>query len=170
LELVLEKGERIISKTDKDGFITYVNQEFLKYSEYKEEELLGANHNIVRHPDMPRVGFRLLWVKTYNSLEVNLFVKNRTKKGNHYWVYATASPIYDQKSGAIKGYISIRKKANEDAVRQIEDVYKKLNEVERAEGGWLASKEVLRGVLSKNGMKFSELMSKMQAQGAILKI
>jgi len=168
LELILEKGERIVSKTDIFGHITHVNNEFVKYSEYKEHELIGANHNIIRHPDMPKVAFRLLWVKIHHGLDVNVFVKNRTKKGNYYWVYATASPIYDQKTKELKGYISIRKKANEEALSQIEEVYAKLKELEAQSGDWLKSKELLRSVLSKNGIKFNELMSRMQAQGAVL--
>jgi PAS domain S-box-containing protein len=170
MELKLNRGERIVSKTDTEGYITEVNDMFEKYSEYKESELIGKNHNIIRHPDMPRIVFRLLWVKIYNNLDVNAFVKNRTKKGNHYWVYATASPIINRTTNTKKGYISIRKMANEEAVLQLEELYASLKEMEQKSGDYLESKEALRALLQKEGMKFNELMSKMQAQGAILNI
>lgn len=168
MELILDKGERIVSRTDIYGYITDVNDMFEKYSEYRADELIGRNHNIIRHSDMPRIVFRLLWVKIYNNLNVNAFVKNQTKKGNYYWVYATASPIIDKGRGEKTGYISIRKKANEEAVAQIEEVYKILKAAEAESGDWMKSKEILRSLLQKEGIKFNDLMSKMQAQGAIL--
>lgn len=169
MELILEKGERIVSRTDLHGYITSVNETFLKYSEYREEDLIGKNHNLIRHFDMPKIVFRLLWVKIHNNLDANAFVKNKTKNGNFYWVYATASPIIDKTSGEKKGYISIRKKADESAIEQIEKVYKILKENENS-GDWLKSKEILRDLLQKHNAKFNDLMSKMQAQGAILNL
>lgn len=169
MELQLEQGERIVSRSDLDGNLVEGNPIFWKMTEYEPEEILGKPHNVIRHPDMPQIAFRLLWSKIYNDRDINAFVLNRTKNNNHYWVYATVSPVTDRKSGEKKGYISIRKRPNYEAVKQIEDIYEILRDVEKQDG-YEAAKEVLRGLLEKHGMRWSDLMSKMQAQGAILSV
>jgi len=170
MELVLQKGERIVSKTDIYGNIVDANELFEKYSGYKKSEIIGKPHNIIRHQDMPRVVFRLLWVKLYNDLEINAFVKNRSKNGDYYWVYATASPIFNKTTHQKTGYISIRKAANPDAIKQISQIYDALKEMELTDNNdYAKSKEVLRSFVVKNSMKFKDIMSKMQAQGDLYK-
>lgn len=162
MELIVHSGERIISKTDRKGMITACNDYFLKYSEYSEAELIGKPHNIIRHYDMPKIVFRLLWVKLHYNMEVNVFVKNRTKNGNFYWVYATVSPITDFRTGEKKGYISIRKAPNREAIELIEPFYAELMSLEKERGD---AKAHLKSFLEQSGMKFCSLMSRLQAQG-----
>lgn len=160
----LEIGKKIISKTDPKGFIVKINDYFEEISEFSEEECLGKPHNMIRHPEMPKLVFRLLWVKLRYGMEVNAFVKNITKSGGFYWVYATVSPTFKPGTKEITGYYSIRKKANYEAIEIIDAYYKELNEIESKDGKE-ASKMNLKNLLEKNDMKFNDLMSRLQAQG-----
>ena len=107
-EYVLADHETIVSKTDLQGNITYVNDEFIRISGFTEEELIGAPQNIVRHPDMPREAFKDLWATIKAGKAWTGLVKNRCKNGDHYWVEATAAPLIE--NGQITGYTSIRVK------------------------------------------------------------
>ncbi|NPA73322.1 MAG: EAL domain-containing protein [Epsilonproteobacteria bacterium] len=98
----------IVSKTDTKGIITYVNDKFCKISGYTKEELIGKNHNIVRHPDMPKEAFRDMWDTIKNKKQIwQGIVKNRKKDGNFYYVDATIKPILDL-NGEILEYIALR--------------------------------------------------------------
>jgi len=101
-EVVLGEEIAIISTTDLKGIITYVNPDLVRISGYTEDELVGKNHNILRHPDMPPEAFEDLWntIKAGNAWRG--LVKNRCKNGDHYWVDAYVTPIFDGKN--IVGY------------------------------------------------------------------
>ncbi|MCW7480722.1 methyl-accepting chemotaxis protein [Leptospira kanakyensis] len=124
-EIEFPEGTKITSKTDLKGIITYVNADFLRISGYSEEELVGEPHNLIRHPDMPKLAFQDLWdtVKAENSW-VGV-VKNRAKSGDFYWVDANVSPIYED--GKHVGYMSVRTKATKDQIREAEELYTKIN-------------------------------------------
>jgi len=94
-ERVMRKEEFIVSKTDLTGRITYGNRIFIEFSGYSEAELLGAQHNIIRHPDMPRAVFNLLWDTIAQGNEIFAYVKNMSKDGGFYWVFANVTPSYD---------------------------------------------------------------------------
>jgi methyl-accepting chemotaxis protein len=113
-EQILKDSISIVSKTDVKGMITYVNRDFVEVSGFSENELLGVNHNIVRHPDMPPEAFADLWqtVKTGNPW-IGI-VKNRCKNGDHYWVDACVSAI--REGGEIVGFISVRRKATSEQI------------------------------------------------------
>jgi aerotaxis receptor len=114
----------ILSTTDLKGAITYVNKDFIDVSGFQKEELLGRNHNMVRHPDMPPAAFDDLWstVKAGNSWMG--IVKNRCKNGNHYWVDAYVSPI--ERNGQIAEYQSVRRKPAQAYVERAEKIYPSL--------------------------------------------
>ncbi|ALS98956.1 PAS domain-containing methyl-accepting chemotaxis protein [Lacimicrobium alkaliphilum] len=114
----------ILSTTQPDGKITYVNDDFIRISGFDEQELLGQNHHIVRHPDMPPDVFRIFWNTLKNGSSWMGIVKNRCKNGNHYWVDAFASPI--SKDGSVAEYQSVRRKASPDFVHRAEGLYKKI--------------------------------------------
>ncbi len=116
----------IISTTDTKGIITYVNQGFVDVSGFSEEELLGKNHNIVRHPDMPPVAFRDLWDTVKTGKAWRGTVKNRCKSGDHYWVDAYVTPVYED--GKVIGYQSVRSKPKRVQVDAADRLYRKLNE------------------------------------------
>jgi PAS domain S-box-containing protein len=101
-------SEVIVSKTDTKGIITYVNRTFLGISGFTENDLLGAPHSILRHPEMPRAVFKLLWDMLGAGREVFAYVVNRCKNGDHYWVFAHATPSFD-KAGKVVGYHSFRR-------------------------------------------------------------
>ncbi|MCU7947140.1 MAG: PAS domain-containing protein, partial [Candidatus Thiodiazotropha sp. (ex Cardiolucina cf. quadrata)] len=94
-ETVMDDGDFIVSKTDLKGHITYANRVFMRMAQYKESELLGVQHNIIRHPDMPRGVFRLLWNTIESGKECFAYVKNMSKNGDFYWVYANVTVDYD---------------------------------------------------------------------------
>lgn len=119
------EGAMIVSKTDKTGKITYSNELFIQMSGYTESELLGKPHNILRHPDMPKIIFKHLWAEIKNGNEVHAYVKNKTKNGDYYWVYATVTPDFDD-SENITGYYSVRVKPTDEAISKISEAYKKL--------------------------------------------
>ncbi len=163
-EVEVEEGKRIISKTDTRGRILKINDYFAEVSGFTEEECYMKPHNLIRHIDMPKLVFRLLWVKLRFGMEVNAFVKNRTKDGGYYWVYATVSPTFDNQTGEITAYYSIRRKANPEAIEIISSFYEELNKLENTEGKD-SSKAHLKSLLDNNGMKFNALMARLQAQG-----
>lgn len=150
----------IVSKTDPKGKITYCNKIFMEMAEYKEEELLGKPHNIIRHPDMPRAVFKYLWDTIPTKQEVFAFVVNRTKNDNHYWVFTNVTASVD-KNGKIIGYYSVRRKPNPEALKVIIPLYKEMLRVEKSEG-IEASFKVLTNILQKKGVGYDELIISLQ--------
>jgi len=98
----------IVSRTDLKGRITYANKAFLDVSGFTEAELLGQPHNIVRHPDMPEEAYRDLWARLQAGMPWVGLVKNRCKNGDHYWVQAHVSPVFE--AGQLVGFLSVRRK------------------------------------------------------------
>ena len=120
-EYILKETDSIVSKTDLKGIITYVNDDFLRISGFDEDELIGAPHNIVRHPDMPVEAFADLWLALKANRPWTGYVKNRCKNGNFYWVRANATPIFEH--GQCVGYMSVREKPSRAQVEAHEHVY-----------------------------------------------
>ncbi len=121
-EVPFPLGEVLISKTDLKGVITYCNEGFIAISGYSREELLGENHNIVRHPDMPISAFKWLWGDLHQGKPWRGTVKNRAKNGDHYWVRATISPIFEE--GRVTGYVSMRRAPTREQIRHAEAIYR----------------------------------------------
>ncbi|HEX7654772.1 MAG TPA: PAS domain-containing protein [Verrucomicrobiae bacterium] len=124
------EDEIIVSKTDLRGIITYANDVFIRVSGYPESELLGAPHCILRHPEMPRCVFKLLWDTIKSGQEIFAYVLNLAKDGSHYWVFAHVTPSYDL-SGKQVGYHSNRRVPYPDALEKIKPLYAKLLAVEK---------------------------------------
>jgi len=150
----------LVSKTDIHGKITYCNEPFMKIVGASEQELLGKPHNIIRHPDMPRIVFKLLWDKVKNKEEIFAYVKNLSFDGGYYWVYANVTASTDP-SGKIIGYYSVRRKANPKALEIIQPLYAKLLELEKT-GGMEASQVYLTDVLNQKGVSYEELSNTLQ--------
>lgn len=124
IEIKINKNTMIVSETDEKGTIIYANDDFCTIAGYSKDELIGKPHNLVRHADMPKVAFEDLW-KTIQSGKVwNGIVKNRTKKGDFYWVNATAYQSKTQ-DGKLR-YISVRVCPTEDEIKSAESLYKTL--------------------------------------------
>jgi len=124
-EVVMSDGATLVSTTDLKGQITYVNPAFLQISGFDEGELIGASHNIVRHPEMPPAAFEDLWTTVKSGKPWRGFVKNRCKNGDHYWVDAFVTPIF--KDGQIDGFQSVRSKPTRSEIEATESLYNKLN-------------------------------------------
>jgi len=145
-EYVLGDEEFIVSKTDPKGFITYCNRVFVKAAGWSRFELIGANHNIIRHPDMPKIAFKILWDLIQNKKEFFGFVKNLRKDGGFYWVFAYITADVDL-NGKIVGYTSFRKKPSRIGINEMSKIYAKLKEAEES-GGMSASYELLKEMLN----------------------
>ncbi|CAK0780897.1 methyl-accepting chemotaxis protein [Gammaproteobacteria bacterium] len=117
-------GMQIVSKTDLNGVITYANPDFMEISGFSEQELLGAPHNLVRHPDMPAVAFQGLWDQIQAGRPWSGVVKNRCKNGDYYWVEAHVTPLHE--GGRITGYMSVRRRASPKQVEEASRLYEKL--------------------------------------------
>jgi PAS domain S-box-containing protein len=160
MERVLNQEDFIVSKTDVKGRITYVNKIFMDLAEYREDELLGKPHNLIRHSDMPRAVFKLLWDRVQAKKEIFAYVVNKTKNGNHYWVYANVTPSLDEK-GNIIGYYSVRRKPSPAALEIIKPLYRQMCDAERT-GGMEASTKLLNDALAEKGASYDEFIIHIQ--------
>jgi len=159
-EVNLNEEDFIISKTDLKSKILYGNQIFIQMSGYSEEEILGKPHSILRHPDMPKCAFKVLYEHIQNGKEWFGYVKNLRKDGGYYWVFANISPTYDV-NGNMIGYYSVRRKPRDGFKSIIEPLYQQLKSIEASEGmeGGVRAVEKL---LNEHGMNFNEVMLKIQ--------
>ena len=121
-EIDYSESEVFVTKTDVKGIVTYANDSFVKISGFSRGELVGKNHNVVRHPDMPPWAFEDLWKTVKQDLPWRGIVKNRAKNGDHYWVRANVAPI--KEDGRIVGYISVRRKPSRAEVAAAEALYR----------------------------------------------
>jgi PAS domain S-box-containing protein len=152
--------ELIVSKTNTRGNITYGNEIFAKMAGYTEEEYLGQPHNIIRHPDMPKAVFKLLWDTLSTGKEINAYVKNLAKDGSYYWVFANVTPSFDRNHNII-GYHSTRRAPNRKALEIITGLYKKMKAAESI-GGVHESTAVLVSVLETHKLSYEELIYRLQ--------
>jgi len=122
LEIELDIKSFLVSETNEQGIIKFANDEFCEFSEYSLDELIGQHHNIVRHPDMPQKAFDELWSTVKSGKKWKGFVKNKSKTGKYYWVYATVYPFTS--CDGTTGYISCRRKASRDEIEKYSKIYK----------------------------------------------
>lgn len=121
-ETVLDEFAFLVSETDERGIITFANDDFCRIAEYSLEELIGKPHNMVRHQDMPKAAFKSLWETVQRGEIWTGFVKNATKSGGYYWVYATVYPFIG--CGGQKGYLSCRRKPTRAEIEEHEILYR----------------------------------------------
>lgn len=160
MERKLGSDDFIVSKTDTKGKITYCNKIFMELAEYREEELLGKPHSIIRHEKMPKAVFKLLWQRIQNREEIFAFVINKTKNNNYYWVFANVTASLNDR-GTIIGYYSVRRQPNPDAIKVIETLYEKMLEAEKR-SGLEASTQILTDLLQEKGVSYDELIINLQ--------
>lgn len=160
IERVMREEDFIVSMTDLKGRITYGNRTFIEFSGYSEAELIGTQHNIIRHPDMPRAVFQLLWDKIQSGNECFAYVKNMSKDGGFYWVFTNVTPNFDPK-GNITGYLSIRRKPRMSGIQTVEGLYAAMLAEEKKVGAAnaiAASTKILVDVLTEKGLSYDELV------------
>jgi len=156
----LGDNDFIISKTDTKGKIIYCNEIFTKMSGYSAADLIGANHNLIRHPDMPKIAFKSVWDTIKNKEEFFGFVKNLAKDGSYYWVFAYITADLDENNRIIS-YTSVRRKPPQSAIDAIIPIYKLLLDAEKS-GGITASAKLLNNFLTENKISYEELVMKLQ--------
>ena len=122
-EIIIPPNTTLTSKTDLNGIITDVNENMIQFSEFSKEEFIGKSHQIVRHPETPSILFKDMWTTIKFNEPWNGIIKNKTKSGKFYWVYATVTPFFD-KAGEPVGYMSIRRRATPEQIREAEIFYK----------------------------------------------
>ncbi len=159
--LLIEDDTLITSKTDLKGVITYCNKDFLLYSGYTEEELINHPHNIIRHKDMPRCVFKLLWDYIEHGKEIFAFVKNQAKSGDFYWVFTNITPSYDE-TNRIVGYYSVRRMPNLKVIPTIEEIYANLCALEHKSGGMEASLQALNDFVASQHKEYNQIIFELQ--------
>jgi len=160
IEKFFPGDEIIVSKTDTRGNITYGNKLFIQMAGYKEYEMLGQPHSIIRHPDMPQLIFQALWNTISQGKEINAYVINLSKDGKYYWVFANVTPSFDENLKII-GYHSVRRKPNPKAIDIIAPFYKELRKAEAVGGVHESEKELVK-LLNNMKMGYEELVLHLQ--------
>lgn len=168
-EVILDKKRYIVSKTDTKGIITYSNDYFSEISGYEEKELIGKPHSIVRHPDMPKVAFKLMWETIKENKNFIAVVKNLTKDGSYYWVVTDFESTIDPITKQIVSHTAFRKAAPRKAIAAIEPIYAKLLEIEKEEG-MEASEKFLHNYLKQNNTTYSDFINKIVGNNGLFKI
>ena len=156
-EIKLSSIKPIVSRTDLSGRIKYANPYFVEVSGYSEKELLGSPHNIIRHPDMPKVIFKLMWQRLQKNQNILAVVKNRSKSGDYYWVTTLFEIKYNSYDKAPEGYLALRKAVPKGARKIMEPLYKELL-VQESRGGMEASEAYLVDMLREKNMTYDEFM------------
>lgn len=161
VERHFDDNEIIVSKTDTKGRITYANDVFLRVAGYTEKEILGQPHSIIRHPDMPRCVFALLWETIQSGREIFAYVLNRSANGDHYWVLANVTPTFGP-DGKIIGYHSNRRVPRREAIEQVIPLYAALREEEEKERnrkeGMARSAQKLSNLLGDAGVDYDQFV------------
>ena len=160
-EKFFDKNTIIVSKTDTKGIIQYANDIFLEIADYTEGEVMGKPHNILRHPDMPKCVFKLLWDRVKAGQEIFAYVKNRTKYNDYYWVFAHVTPTFND-SGTVIGIHSNRRVPERDSLEIVKGLYAKLLSEEQKHSnpkeGMEASYALLTNILEEKGMSYDEFI------------
>jgi len=168
VERMLAPEDIIVSKTDPRGHLTYVNDKFIDISGYGDSELIGKPHNIIRHPDMPRAVFRLLWDTLAQKEELFAYVVNLAGDGSHYWVLAHVTPSVDE-SGRVIGFHSNRRAPGRSALAEVVPLYERLLREEKlhknAREATDASTRLLQQVLAERGQTYDEFVWGLIAKG-----
>ncbi|MBL4758614.1 MAG: PAS domain-containing protein [Rhizobiales bacterium] len=156
------EDDLIVSKTDLKGHIIYANRTFLEISGYTEQEVMGQPHSLIRHPDMPRCIYKLLWDTIQKGEEIFAYVINRCKNGDHYWVYAHISPTTDT-SGQVLGYHSNRRVPSRRILDEaIIPLYQELKTTEQKyqnrKQGLEASQSMVSAFLAERNMAYDEFV------------
>ena len=168
-EIKLSPKRYIVSKTDAKGIIEYGNDYFVEISGYSETELLGQPHSIVRHPDMPKIAFKLMWDRIKQGKNFLAVVKNLSKSGDYYWVVTEFEPKIDPITNDIISHTAFRKAAPQKAIDAMIPIYAKLLEIEQS-GGMEASEKYLRGFLEENNTTYDDFVNELVGNRGLFKI
>lgn len=167
IERTFGEDEIIVSKTDTSGRLLYANDVFLRIAGYTEREVIGQPHSMIRHPDMPRVVFALLWETIASGSEIFAYVINLAKNGDHYWVFAHVTPTFAP-DGSIVGYHSNRRVPSARGLATIVPLYAELAAAERAcstkRDGIAAARALVDQKLASLGLPYDALMFALETE------
>ena len=170
VERTFEEGEIIVTKTDTKGVLTYANDVFLRVSALSEAEAIGKPHSLIRHPDMPRAVFKLLWDSLKARQELFAYVVNLAADGAHYWVLAHVTPSVDAR-GQVVGYHSSRRRPERAAVAAAQSLYGMLRAEERRHGNPKdaldASWSMLQSRLGERGQTYDQFVWELTNASAV---
>ncbi|MGY1726078.1 PAS domain-containing protein [Geodermatophilus sp. SYSU D01062] len=159
--------ELIVSKTDPRGVITYANDVFLRVGAYSLDEVIGQPHNLIRHPEMPRAVFKLLWDTLAARQELFAYINNLAADGAHYWVLAHVTPSYGA-DGSVVGYHSNRRRPSRRAVDRVRPIYERLLAEERrhpnARAAVAASSELFDRLIAEHAASYEDFVWSVVAQ------
>lgn len=169
-EIFLKEHDLIVSKTCLKGNVTYANRKFMNISGFSEQEMLGQPHSLIRHPDMPKGVFRMMWNELKKGNEFLGFVKNLSADGAFYWVFANITPDVDL-NGTVKGFYSVRRKPSPETVKQvIEPLYRKMRQIEASGHGRQGIEQSIQEVqkwLDEIGMDYSQAILQLYQTGTL---
>lgn len=154
-EKTFPKDQLLVTKTTTKGIITYANKGFMEIVGMDEDGLVGKPHNIIRHPDMPKIIFKYLWTYLQRGEEIHAYVKNLCADGSYYWVMANVTPSYFNEK--VVGYHSARRNPSKKALEVIVPLYKKLLDAEK-KGGIAASEKMMDELLKEKGVQYDEFI------------
>lgn len=158
-EIVFSKKKFIVSKTDIHGNIVFINKNFCDISGYSENELIGEPHNVLRHPDMPKAVFFLVWNSLLAGREVSGVIKNLAKSGEYYWVIADFSIKRDD-TGEIKSFTAFRRAAPTQVIESIEELYQTMLNIEKKHG-MERSLAYLEAFLEEHELSYDEFLEEL---------
>jgi len=160
-ERTFNEDDIIVSKTDLKGRLIYANDIFLDIAGYSEAETIGQPHSFIRHPEMPRCIFKLLWDTIQDKREIFAYVVNRCKNGDHYWVLAHVTPTIEP-DGSVSGYHSNRRVPRKESLNVIQPLYSQLLAEEgrhaNKKDGLAASEAMLQGMLRDKGTRYDKFI------------
>ncbi|MBD3793824.1 MAG: PAS domain-containing protein [Campylobacterales bacterium] len=165
-EITFSQKKFIVSKTDLKGKILFVNKNLCDISGYTEEELIGTSHNILRHPDMPRAIFFLIWSNLLRGEPVSGVVKNLAKSGEYYWVIADFDVKKDPQ-GHIKSFTAFRRAAPQQVIDEVEELYDSMLKVEKKHG-IEGSLSYFEAYLNERGMNYDEFLTDLVAPKGLM--
>jgi len=166
-EILINNKQMIVSQTDAKGRITYVNDIFCSIAGYTRNELMGKNHNIIRHPDVPRAVFKLLWDTLHSGDSIYAFVKNQAKNGDFYWVKAYIKPI--MKNGVLDYAVSYRKPIDKFAKEMVGQIYSTLVEYERTHT-LEESFNLFLNYLQERNLTYEQFINRISTQKSVLNV
>lgn len=166
-QIKLDPLQPLVSRTDLRGNIKYVNHYFKEITGYEEDELVGRAHSIIRHPDMPKIIFTLMWQRLKDNQNISAIIKNRTKDGNYFWITTNFQTTHSEVTKKENGYMAITYATPAQAVKTIEPLYKKLLEIEKS-GDETASIKYLLEFFEENDTSYDDFIKEITTKTGII--
>ena len=162
-QIKLDELQPIVSRTDLRGIIKYTNHYFKKITGYSDNELIGRPHNIVRHPDMPKIIFTLMWQRLKDNQDILAVLKNRTKDGNYFWITTSFKTTHSEVTKKENGYMAVNYAASKKTIKEIEPLYQNLLEIEKSDGE-IASIKYLLDFFDANETNYDDFVKDITTQ------